>query len=133
MGAIFLDQISTIAHEPIEENEAWRNNLIQAVTIPDIDHLSLKTKLTSRNKIPICCPDGSMTRELRNQIERQVRRIPLNEINDTKYRKANTKQSAKSKNELCIIPHETKPVRFNHKVASKASKYKEKTISRLLS
>ena len=87
---IYLDQITTSsAHllstteEGGEDDEAWRRTLVQPVAIPDLDHVSVRTRLKngqqngqrSRSE-EVMRPDGSVARELRDEIARRIRDLP---------------------------------------------------------
>lgn len=89
---IFLDHIARIPHfsnrrircekQDGDENcnkdkndEKWRNALIQQISLPDFDHVNVRSSLRKEKGPPAWRPDGSVSSELRKQIVIQVKSI----------------------------------------------------------
>ena len=77
MSFIFLDQISTTANltkdedENVSNDEQWRKSIVQTVTIPDLEHLEIRSKHV-RSSEAVWRPDGSVSKELQEQIRHHV-------------------------------------------------------------
>ena len=61
---------------PIADNQAWRKSLVHPIAVPNLSHTDTLSKF-SYKPAPILRPDGSISKDLKELINKEVRNLPL--------------------------------------------------------
>ena len=118
MPFIFLDQISTTANltkdedDNVSNDEHWRKSLVQTVTIPDLEHLEIRSKYV-RSSEAVWRPDGSTSKELQEQIRNHVETFSSELVIDKEDTINEPKTKAKKSNKTNVNKQKQKAIR-NH-------------------